>query len=145
MPENKKDINSQLEGTKKLVEQSCRRTKLAEKNTQLSIERTYTNYERTLSVWVRTALAAMAFGIAVDRLGEAFNVSLSSTIAGSVLIVYSMIIALVAAIRFIKLTRKYQEEGYDFMKDHKVWLPTTYAFMVVFFGAVLLVIMTWII
>jgi hypothetical protein len=36
---------------------------------EMSAERSYMNAERTLAVWVRTALALMIFGIAVDRFG----------------------------------------------------------------------------
>lgn len=60
MPDD--EIKSQLEGMKKLIA-------LSQQRTQMSAMRNYMNAERTLSVWVRTALAAMIFGIAIDRLG----------------------------------------------------------------------------
>jgi len=60
MPDD--EIKNQLDGARKLVE-------LAQIRTQQSAERNYQNAERTLSVWMRTALATMIFGIAIDRLG----------------------------------------------------------------------------
>src|SRR5690625_5799366 len=48
---------------------SAERSKMSNDRTLLSATRSYMNAERTLSVWVRTALSAMIFGIAIDRWG----------------------------------------------------------------------------
>lgn len=118
----------------------------------LSAERTYMNAERTLSVWVRTALGAMIFGIAIDRFGLMLsemsadpNVPINyhshlTHITGIVLVVYSMIMALLFGLRFIAYSKKYQEK-YKMPAYHNVWLSSFFAFLVVLFGIPLLVIM----
>lgn len=149
-------MQAMVDMAKNRTELSQKRTKMAAKRTKLAAERTYMNYERTLSVWIRTALAIMIFGIAIDRLGLMYHVlpagSLKdsflqlhtpSTVTGVVLVIFSMLMALFSGIRFIFLMNRYKEE-YDFSKKHKTWLPTVYAFMVVLFGAALLVLMLWI-
>lgn len=140
--------NDNIKAMQKLVE-------LSEKRTQMAAGRSYMNAERTLSVWVRTALSSMIFGIAIDRLGLMFRglsehphsifgqPSTSSTITGGVLVLFSVLMSLSAGIRFIFFTRVYKKE-FPTPAHHKVWLPVTYAFMVVFFGIVLTVLM-WII
>lgn len=176
-PSNDK-IKTQLEGAQALVdlarkrtemsmkrtEMSMKRTELALKRTNLAVdrtklaaERTYMNYERTLSVWVRTSLAVMVFGIAIDRLSlmlyelptDQLTKSLvqfhhPSTVTGIILVAFSILMALFSGLRFIFLTRRYKNEDYSFIAIHKTWLPAVYAFMVVLFGGVLLVLMLWI-
>lgn len=142
-----KDSNpaSNLKAMQKLVE-------LSEKRTQMSAGRTYMNAERTLSVWIRTALSAMIFGIAIDRLGLMLRgvsgyphsplgpPGATSTITGSVLVIFSVLMSLSAGIRFIAFSRQYKKE-FIIPAHHKIWLPVTYAFMVVFFGTVLAILM----
>lgn len=147
MPDD--EIKSQLEGMKKLIE-------LSQKRTQMSAMRSYMNAERTLSVWVRTALASMIFGIAIDRLGlmlyqipehivrgHLLHPDIPSKATGIVLVVFSMLMALSSGIRFIAFTRSYKKE-FPLPAYHKTWLLTVYALMVVFFGMALLVVMLWI-
>lgn len=138
------EIKTQLDAMHKLVE-------LSELRTKQSAGRSYMNAERTLSVWIRTALAAMIFGIAIDRLGlmldelpehvsRLTNPDRSSKITGAVLVIFSILMALSSGIRFIAFTKSYRKE-YPFPAYHKAWLPATYAFMVVFFGIALLILM----
>lgn len=120
----------------------------------LSAERTYMNAERTLSVWVRTALGAMIFGIAIDRFGLMLlqmsadpkiqvNYHQHLThITGIVLVAYSMIMALLYGIRFIAYSRNYDKK-YKMPAYHNVWLSSFFAFLVVLFGIPLLFIMVW--
>lgn len=144
MPEE--EIKTQLEGMLKLVE-------LSKLRTEQSAGRTYMNAERTLSVWIRTALAAMIFGIAIDRLGlmldempghlsRLAHPDRSLRVTGAVLVVFSIIMALSSGWRFMAFAKSYKKE-FPFPAHHRVWLPVTYAFMVVLFGAALLVLMWW--
>lgn len=154
MPED--EIKSQLEGMKKLIELSQKRTELSQKRSQMSAMRSYMNAERTLSVWVRTALASMIFGIAIERLGlmlyqmpdhiirgHLSHPDIPSKVTGIVLVVFSMLMSLSSGIRFMAFARSYKKE-FPLPAYHKTWLPAAYAFMVVFFGAALLVVMLWI-
>lgn len=145
MPEE--EIKTQLEGMYKLIE-------LSQKRTEQSAGRSYMNAERTLSVWVRTALAAMIFGIAIDRLGlmldempqhisHLSHPDRASRVTGAVLVIFSVFMALSAGWRFVAFTKSYKKE-YPFPAYHKTWLPATYAFMVVLFGIALLVLLFWI-
>src|SRR5699024_5058183 len=107
MSELEDQIDSQLEGAQKLVDLSKDRSVLAQKRTNMNYERTYMNYERTLSVWTRTAIAAMVFGIALDRLSLMYyqlpsvelaesiaSAHLPYTIAGVILVAFSVLMAL---------------------------------------------------
>lgn len=139
------EVKSQLEGMQKLVD-------LAKQRTQMSGQRTYLNTERTLSVWIRTALAAMVFGIAIDRLGLMFyklpstvtehtlsNPNNLTKIIGVLLIIFSMLMALSSGIRFLIFTKKYKSE-FTLPAYHSATLPIVYALMIVIFGALLLVL-----
>lgn len=128
---------------------------LSRERSQMSAERSYMNAERTLSVWIRTALAAMVFGLAIDRFGlmlhelpATFKMNLHhpdklTHIVGFVLVIYSMIIALFSAIRYQLYCRDYKKQ-FIIPSFHKAWLPSFYAYMVVLFGAGLLVLMIWV-
>jgi len=146
MPDN--EIKTQLEGMKQLVE-------LSQIRTRQSAQRSYQNAERTLSVWLRTALAAMIFGIAIDRLGlMLYEIPTHSRnhfappdkpsmIIGIVLVLFSMIMALVSGVRFMAYAREFKKQ-YDPPIFHNEWPPAIAAFMVAIFGAALLVFMIWI-
>lgn len=165
------EINSQLDGMKTLVrlskkqtelsikrtDMAIKRTKMSEARTDMNVERTYMNYERTLSVWVRTSLAVMVFGIAIDRLSVMLyqlpadqlskNITFiqhPSTVIGIVLVGFSVLMALFSGLRFIYLARRYHNQGYSFLSKHKTWLPAVYAFMVALFGCIIIVLMAWI-
>lgn len=140
--------DKQLELMNQLVE-------LSKDRSQMSAERSYMNAERTLSVWIRTALGAMIFGLAIDRFGlmlrelpatggqELHQTGMLTHIAGFVLMIYSMIIAFSSAIRYRSYCREYRKQ-FKVPLYHGTNLPSFYAFMIVCFGAGLLVLMIWV-
>lgn len=146
MPDD--EIKNQLDGARKLVE-------LAQIRTQQSAERNYQNAERTLSVWMRTALATMIFGIAIDRLGlmlyeipQHTTIKLTkpdapSMIFGGILVLFSIVMALASGARFLAYAHDYKKQ-YAAPAFHNEWPPAIAAFMVAIFGAALLIFMIWI-
>lgn len=152
MPDD--EIKTQLDGAKKLVELAQIRTDQSAVRTQQSAERNYQNAERTLSVWVRTALAIMIFGIAIDRLGlMAYQIpnhagthfgapDVPSMMIGAVLVVYSIVMSLACGFRFLAYARHYKKQ-YSPPAFHNEWPPVTAAFIVAIFGAALLAFMIW--
>lgn len=155
-----KEPDTQLEAMKTMVALAKERTEMAKKRSEMSADRsemsaqrTYMNTERTLSVWIRTALASMLFGIAIDRFGLLFKGSsgnssvhflsiqgTTSSIIGAILILFSMFMALSATSRFIAFTTVYKKK-HSFPPHHKPLLPIIYAGLIVVFGGVLLVLM----
>ena len=117
-----------------------------------SAENSYMSAERTLAAWVRTALSTMVFGIAIDKLGLLLNAlpqtiktstssqNHSPQIVGYLLVIASIFMALASGIRFILFTQNYQKEFY-LPVYHKTWLPVAFAFMTVFFGVLLILLM----
>jgi len=148
MPEE--SHNSQVKAMETLVELAREQTALAVKRTEMSARRSYMNAERTLSVWVRTALSAMIFGIAIDRLGlmyrgalpHLFHRSTPSTVMGVLLVAFAMFMALSAGLRFAGFIRAYKKE-HALPKHHKAALPVAYTLLTVAFGAALLFLMLW--
>jgi putative membrane protein len=78
--------------------------------------------ERTLMAWVRVALGMMALGFVIDRFGlvlrlmpQAAHMSHHPTTysfwTGSVLVLGGSVMAIVAAIRYTGLERRFQREG----------------------------------
>lgn len=146
MPDS--DFNTQMEAMKLLVD-------LSKQRSQMSATRSYMNAERTLSVWIRTALAAMIFGIAIDRFGlllheetEGLKINLShfdkvDHLMGFALVIYSIVMSLFCGIRFLAYCREYKKD-FTFPAYHRSWLPAVYAFAVVFFGLALLFLLIWI-
>lgn len=146
MPEDISKV--QADAMNKLVE-------LATKRTEMSANRTYMNAERTLSVWIRTALAAMIFGLALDRLDIILQ-QVSSTakvpiqgpdvlthVLGIALIVYSMAMSLLSSIQFLTFCRSYRKK-FPIPPAHRAWLPFSYAILVLLFGIGLLALVIWI-
>jgi len=139
------EIHTQLDGMKRLVE-------LSQIRTAQSAQRSYQNAERTLSVWIRTAIGAMIFGIAIDRLGlmayeipqytgARFHTSdMPFLMMGVALTAYSIVMALTFGIRFLVYARHYKEQ-YPIPDFHHEWPPAIAAFMVAVFGAALLFFM----
>jgi putative membrane protein len=77
-------------------------------NTMLAEERTLLAAERTFSAWIRTALAAMAGGLAILRL-ISFRSELHKTIAhviGETLIVWGCILIVLSALDYKKTRTK---------------------------------------
>src|SRR5699024_3474979 len=106
-PNKKEVLNIQkeiLNIQKELLKQSDLRT-------DMSATRSYHNAERTLSVWIRTALSAMIFGLAIDRFGLMLrgvsehpqtlfgHPSTPTTITGAFLVLFSVIMSLSAGLR----------------------------------------------
>jgi putative membrane protein len=125
MPEN--DEPEQLKLTRQLVELARERTRMSAARSEMSAERSemsaersamaaersYMNAERTLSVWIRTALALMVFGIAIDRFGlvlhqmpgkMAFDVS---NWCGIALVAVGIVMCLVTGVRFLAYASRY--------------------------------------
>lgn len=136
---------------KKRTEMSTRRSKMSADRSEMSAQRTYMNTERTLSVWIRTALAAMIFGIAIDRLGLLlfkgkttihfwFVQATPSAITGAILVIFSMFMAISATYRFVGFARGFKEK-HAFPAHHHPMLPIVYAVMIAVFGGVLLALM----
>lgn len=73
MTEDTNQSKKILEIQQSIFALSSQRTELATSRTALAATRTYLSAERTLSVWIRTSLAAMVFGIAIDRFGLMFG------------------------------------------------------------------------
>jgi uncharacterized membrane protein YidH (DUF202 family) len=131
---------------------------LAEKQTAFSVQRSemsetrsYHNAERTLSVWVRTALALMICGLAIDRFGLMLGGSRGSTPRGMLLdlvsawtsialVLLGVVMAATTGLRFLAYAqlweRQHQPPAY-----HGPDLASFFAIMVALFGIVLLVIM----
>ena len=141
---DEKNVKSQIEGMKRLIE-------LSEKSTAFSAGRSYMNAERTLSVWIRTALAAMIFGIAINRLDILFfkmnlhveklaNIETFTKMIGFGLVFFSLFIAISSGIRFIAYVKNYKKD-YPLPSHYNPWLPTSYAFLTVLFSIFLLILM----
>jgi uncharacterized membrane protein YidH (DUF202 family) len=145
MPDD--EIKTQIEGMKKLVE-------LSQIRTNQSAQRSYQNAERTLSVWVRTAISAMIFGIAIDRLGlMAYEIPKDAgahfapsdvpfMLIGVALMIYSIVMVLAFGIRFLIYVRDYKKQ-YPIPAFHNEWPPVISAFLVAIFGVALLLFMIW--
>lgn len=141
--------SEQIRLTRQLVE-------LAERRTEQSAERNYQNTERTLSVWIRTALALMVFGIAIDRLGlilnrlpgQSHHASVYpaglSAICSIALVTLGVIVAVVSSARFYLYARTYARY-YKIPPWHQPIIPSIFSILVAAFGFVLLVIMLYVI
>ncbi|HET7387753.1 MAG TPA: DUF202 domain-containing protein [Nocardioidaceae bacterium] len=130
-----------------------RRTRLAEQRTEMaadrsemSAERSYMNAERTLSVWIRTALAVMVVGIAVDRFGlflvqnhgERARDGSASDMVGAGLVALGVLIAVVPSVRFGLYARVYRRT-HKLPHHHGPFMAPAFAVLVALFGVVLLV------
>jgi uncharacterized membrane protein YidH (DUF202 family) len=131
---------------------------LAEKQTAFSVQRSemsetrsYQNAERTLSVWVRTALALMICGLAIDRFGLMLGGSPGSTARGMLLdlvsgwtsialVLLGVIMVAATGIRFLAYAQAWRRQ-HEPPAHHGPYLATFFAMMVAAFGIVLLVIM----
>lgn len=154
--------SAQLEFNQRLVDLSVQRTRLAEQRTELSIQRTkmarqrnemsgqrtYLNAERTLSVWVRTALAVMTIGIAIDRFGlflgehaeAAEGVDATSTGVGVGLTALGVLMAALTAVRFVTYASHYRRR-HEVPHRHGPFLAPFFAVLVALFGIALIVLL----
>lgn len=162
MPE--KNESEQLELMQRMVDLSIERTQLAVKRTEMSAERSrmsaersemsaqrsYMNAERTLSVWVRTALALMVFGIAIDRFGlllhelppphGRFSPNTLSTWGGAALVVFGVLMSLTTGARFLAYVAAYRR-NHRIPVFHGPFLAPVFALLVALFGIALLLLL----
>lgn len=141
----------------KQIEMMRQMVAFAEKQTDYSLERSemsevrsYQNAERTLSVWVRTSLALMICGLAIDRFGLMVDGSAEAargllldrastwTSIGLVLLGVAMVLA--TGLRFFAYARIWRRRHQP-PPFHGPYLASFFAVMVAIFGVVLLVIM----
>jgi uncharacterized membrane protein YidH (DUF202 family) len=129
----------------------------AEKQTTYSLDRSemsevrsYQNAERTLSVWVRTALALMICGLAIDRFGFVVDGSAGaargllldriSTWTSIGLVLLGVVMVLATGLRFFAYSRIWRRRHQP-PPFHSPYLASFFAVMVAIFGIVLLAIM----
>lgn len=151
-----KMAKEQIVMAKQRNEMSAERSKMSLDRSEMSAQRSYMNNERTLSVWVRTALSAMIFGIAIDRFGLMIEgisshrepvfsmMNLSTTVVGAALMILSVLMALSAVWRFLLFNKSYKKE-YKPPYNYNAWLPAIYAFMVAIFGMGMFVFMWFVV
>lgn len=123
------------------------RTRMSADRSEMSAERTYLNAERTLSVWIRTALAVMVFGIAIDKLGMIVVTHVRegvadqwSSITGSALVAFGTLMALVTGARFLAYVHKYRQH-HEVPYRHGPFLAPLFALLASAFGIVLILMM----
>lgn len=132
----------------RLVELSLERTEQSRQRSEMSAERSYMNAERTLSVWIRTALASMVVGIAVDRLGLAraqyqlwdIKPGTASTWVGAALVAFGVLIAVVTALRFQRYAAEYCR-NHTLPYHHGPFLASTFALLASVFGIVIFILL----
>jgi putative membrane protein len=130
----------QITMMKRLVE-------LALEQTQMSAERTFMNGERTLAVWIRTSLALMIFGIAIDRFSLLLqgsghpNANELSSWGGGALITLGVVMAVTCGSRFVAFAIAYRRK-HQLPKHHGPYLGPVFAGLVALFGIALLVILS---
>ncbi|MGH6828017.1 MAG: YidH family protein [Rhizomicrobium sp.] len=119
---------------------------------QMSAERSYMNAERTLAVWIRTALALMIFGIAVDRFSlllrqmpfpqahRHLNANALSAWGGGALIALGIVMAVSTGLRFAAFAVAYRRM-HQIPPHHGPYLGPVFAVLVALFGIALLVIL----
>jgi uncharacterized membrane protein YidH (DUF202 family) len=141
----------------KQIEMMRQMVAFAEKQTEYSLERSemsevrsYQNAERTLSVWVRTALALMICGLAIDRFGLVVGGSAGtargmlldrvSTWTSIGLVLLGVVMVLATGLRFYAYARAWRRQHRP-PPFHGPYLASFFAVMVAIFGIVLLAIM----
>lgn len=113
---------------------------------ELSAERSYMNAERTLSVWVRTALAVMVVGIAVDRFGlllsehQQARPDTASHWVGVALVAFGIVIAALTAGRFRLYAAAYRRT-HELPYHHGPFMAPAFAVLAAAFGVVILVLL----
>jgi uncharacterized membrane protein YidH (DUF202 family) len=131
---------------------------LAEKQTTYSIQRSemsearsYQNAERTLSVWVRTALALMICGLAINRFGLMLDGNPQPAAHGLLLdhvsewmsialVLLGVLMVATTGLRFLAYALAWQRQ-HELPPYHGPYLGPFFAMMVALFGVMLLVIM----
>lgn len=140
----------QLVLMQRMVDLSVERTRMSAERSEMSAERSYLAAERTLSVWVRTALAMMVLGIAIDRFGlflaratSASGPPGSDTVphgAGAALVALGVFMVTVTGIRFRSYAASYCRK-HEIPAHHGPFLAPTFALLVALFGVGMFVFM----
>ena len=127
---------------------SADRSAMSAQRSEMSAERTYLNAERTLSVWVRTALAVMVVGIAVDRFelvlleqpATSRPHDLASTWVGAALVALGVLMAVLTGVRFRRYAAAYRRT-HTVPDHHGPFLAPMFAGLVAGFGVALFVLL----
>lgn len=141
----------QVEMMKELVRLSEKRTALSVERSEMSETRSYHNAERTLSVWVRTALALLVCGLAIDQFelflnelpNSAAHRALLDQVSGwaGIALVFLGVLAVVATgLRFLAYAHAWKKQ-HQLPPYHGPYLGPFFALMVALFGIILLAIM----
>ena len=124
---------------------------LSEQRSEMSEMRSYHNAERTLSVWVRTSLALLICGLAIDRfellLGANPRLAARGTLLDQAsgwlslgLVLFGVVMAAITGLRFLAYARAWQRR-HEPPAYHGPCLATFFALTVALFGTLLLAIM----
>jgi uncharacterized membrane protein YidH (DUF202 family) len=140
----------QVEMMRQMVAFAEKQTDYSLQRSEMSEVRSYHNAERTLSVWVRTALALMICGLAIDRFGLMVDGSAGpargmlldrvSTWTSIGLVLLGVVMALTTGLRFFAYARAWRRQHRP-PPFHGPYLASFFAVMVAIFGIVLLAIM----
>ena len=140
----------QVEMMRQMVAFAEKQTDYSLQRSEMSEVRSYHNAERTLSVWVRTALALMICGLAIDRFGLMVDESAGpargmlldriSTWTSIGLVLLGVVMALTTGLRFFAYARAWRRQHRP-PPFHGPYLASFFAVMVAIFGIVLLAIM----
>ncbi|MGH9104652.1 MAG: YidH family protein [Acidimicrobiales bacterium] len=141
------DDPHQLVLMERLVDLSLERTRQSALRSEMSAERSYMNAERTLSVWIRTALASMVVGIAVDRFGLTttqhrplgIGPDVASRWVGAALVGFGVFIAMVTGARFRRYATEYCR-SHVLPQHHGPFMAPAFALLASLFGIVLLIL-----
>jgi uncharacterized membrane protein YidH (DUF202 family) len=141
---------TQIEMMRQMVAFAEKQTDYSLQRSEMSEVRSYHNAERTLSVWVRTALALMICGLAIDRFGLMVDGSAGpargmlldriSTWTSIGLVLLGVVMALTTGLRFFAYARAWRRQHRP-PPFHGPYLASFFAVMVAIFGIVLLAIM----
>jgi uncharacterized membrane protein YidH (DUF202 family) len=157
VPAQNEDEPPEAEPMQRMLDLSAERTRLTEQQTRLTAQqsemgarRNYLAVERTLSVWIRTALALITLGVAVDRFGllapnsagkaAGAEFSLASAWGGAALVAFGVLVAAVTGARFALY-------GRDFRRSHTVpprhgpFLAPSFAALTALFGIGVLILL----
>jgi uncharacterized membrane protein YidH (DUF202 family) len=140
----------QVEMMRQMVAFAEKQTDYSLQRSEMSEVRSYHNAERTLSVWVRTALALMICGLAIDRFGLMVDGSAGpargmlldriSTWTSIGLVLLGVVMALTTGLRFFAYARAWRRQHRP-PPFHGPYLASFFAVMVAICGIVLLAIM----
>jgi uncharacterized membrane protein YidH (DUF202 family) len=140
----------QIEMMRQMVAFAEKQTTYSLDRSEMSEVRSYHNAERTLSVWVRTALALMICGLAIDRFGLMVDGSAGaargmlldrvSTWTSIGLVLLGVVMVLATGLRFFAYARAWRRR-HRLPPFHGPYLASFFAVMVAIFGIVLLAIM----